>query len=401
MRYRWIWMWMAGMLVAGGDASAQVRVVKGAGQKVGLDWSGLRAAPSPGAAAFRQVLTDDLSRSGWFAPAPAGQGQVALQGQCDESGGSLAVEIRVVEVAGARSLLSKRYPAPSVEARRLAHKVADEIVEAVTGRKGMASARMVIVGNRTRVKELYLCDADGTGLMQLTQDRSINLAPRWSPDGRTITYTSYLMKYPDVYTIDVASGARNRVSKYPGLNTGGALSPSGREMALVLSKDGNPELYIRNMSGGQLTRLTTTPRAAEACPSWSPDGQRIVFVSDQPGTPQLYVVGRDGGRPMRLTSRGIENVAPCWGRNGWIAFASRQGARYVLCLVHPDTLEWKQITEADADYEDPSWAPNGRHLACSRTANYRSAIYLIDTLGDPPVKLIDSNGDWFSPSWSP
>ena len=398
---RWMMMLAAVWGLVGREALAQVRVVKGAGQKTGLDWAALRAAKSPAAANFHKVLTDDLLRSGWFVAAAAGRGEISLDGSCEEAGGALEVTLRVVDTAGGRALLSKRYPAPAADARRLAHKVADEIVEAVTGKKGMASARMVLVGNRSRAKELYLCDADGQGLLQLTQDKSINLAPKWSPDGRTISYTSYLMRFPDVYTIDVASGSRQRISKYPGLNTGGALSPNGREMALILSKDGNPELYIKNLGNQQLTRLTSTPRAAEASPSWSPDGRRIVFVSDQPGTPQLYAVDRAGGRPTRLTSRGSENVAPSWGANGWIAFASKQGGRYAICLIHPDTLEWKQVTPGDADYEDPSWAPNGRHLACSRTAGHRSAIYLVDSLGDPPIRLTDSNGDWFSPSWSP
>ncbi|MBU1910540.1 MAG: Tol-Pal system beta propeller repeat protein TolB, partial [Verrucomicrobia bacterium] len=156
-----------------------------------------------------------------------------------------------------------------------------------------------------------------------------------------------------------------------------------------------------NMAGGQLTRLTTSPQAAEASPCWSPDGNRIVYVSDQPGTPQLYTISRSGGRPQRLTSRGLENVAPDWGANGWIAFASKVGGRYQICIMNPDTQEIRQLTADGADYEDPSWAPDGRHIACARTAGYRSAIYLVDTMGDPPLPLLNTSGDWFSPSWAP
>jgi Tol biopolymer transport system component len=63
-------------------------------------------------------------------------------------------------------------------------------------------------------------------------------------------------------------------------------------------------------------------------------------------------------------------------------------------------MEVKQLALDGADYEDPSWAPDGRHLACVRTVAYRPAIYLVDTLGDEPVCLLSEGGSWFSPSWS-
>ncbi|MBP7830938.1 MAG: PD40 domain-containing protein [Kiritimatiellae bacterium] len=394
------WLWL--LIVAGWgavSARAQVVVTKGAGQKTGLDLAAFQAAPTAGAATFRKTLQDDLARSGWFSLTAPGRGEVVLQGQCAESGGSINATIYVLHATTRQSFMSKSYPASSAEARRMAHRAADDIILAVTGRKGLNSGRLVLVGNRTKNKELYLCDADGAGLVQLTQDRRISLAPRWSPDGKTIVYTSYLRGYPDVYSIDVGSGARKIVANYPGLNTGGAVAPNGRDMALILSRTGNPELFVK--SGGSLTRLTATAQAAEASPAWSPDGNRIVYVSDQAGTPQLYMISRSGGRGQRLTSRGSENVAPDWGANGWIAFSSKLGGRYQVCIMNPDTQEIRQITADGADYEDPSWAPDGRHIACARTVGYRSAIYLVDTMGDPPIPLLDASGDWFSPSWAP
>jgi len=170
---------------------------------------------------------------------------------------------------------------------------------------------------------------------------------------------------------------------------------------MILSKDGNPELYVKHLASGQLTRLTTTKGAGEASPSWSPDGNRIVYVSDQAGTPQLFMISRNGGNPARLTGRGSQNVAPDWGPGGLIAYASLVGGHFQVYVMDPDTRETKQITPGDADYEDPAWAPYGRHLACKRSVRYRSGIYLLDTMGDPPIALLEGSGDWSSPSWSP
>lgn len=377
-------------------ARAQVTVVKGAGQKTSIDWSAYQPQDGTGQL-FLKVLTDDLIRSGWFSRAGGGGGELALTGQAGAGGAQVIVFNRGTR----QQVFGKRYPVNPQEVRRLAHVVADEITLAVTGRRGMAAGRIALVGSRTGRKELYLMDADGQGLQQLTRDNTINLEPKWGPGGRQIIYTSYLKGFPDIFLIELGTGNRRRLAHYIGLNTGGAISPNGREMAMILSRDGNPELYVRDLNGGQPVRLTNTPRAAEASPAWSPDGRQIVYVSDQAGSPQLYIISRDGGSARRLTSRGSQNVAPDWGANNLIAYASLFGGRWNVCVIDPQGGEQRQITGGDADYEDPSWAPNQRHLAAARSIRYASTVVLLDTMGDPPVVLTDYPGDWTAPAWAP
>ena len=165
--------------------------------------------------------------------------------------------------------------------------------------------------------------------------------------------------------------------------------------------DGNPELYIVELRSGRLTRLTKTRHAAEASPSWSPDGRLIVFVSDSSGSPQLYVASRSGGKHRRITFRGNENVSPDWGPGGKIVYSSRREGRYQICVVDPSSGETIQLTRDYVDHEDPSWAPDGRHIVYSRTVQYRSSLYILDTMGDPEIPLMSMRGDWYSPAWSP
>ena len=379
---------------------AQVRVVKSADRKITLDVSGLRVASDPAARIFSQTLEKNLRLSGWFEPRHAG-GELRLTGTVGSKGRTLKVIGQVVRQSDQTRLFSKSYSIESAHARTLAHRVADDIIETITGHKGFASTQIAVVGSRGRTKELYLCDADGGGLQQITHDGKIVVGPNWSADGSSVVFTSYLRDFPDVYQIDLRKGRRERLAGYGGVNTGAALSPDGKDLALVLSKDGNPELYIKNLRNGQLQRLTATVRATEASPSWSPDGRNLVYVSDQSGSPQLYVINRTGGRPRRLSSRGSENVAPDWGPNGLIACASRSGGRYVIAVIHPSTGQTTYLQGDGADYEDPSWAPDGRHLVASRAVNYQSSLYLLDTVSDPPVALLQGGGNWLSPAWSP
>ena len=214
-------------------------------------------------------------------------------------------------------------------------------------------------------------------------------------------YTSFIAGYPDVYLIDMAHNKRRRVSSFSGLNTGADFSPDGRSIALTLSKDGNPELYVLELGSRRLTRLTMSKYAAEASPSWSPDGREIVFVSDRSGSPQLYVMSRRGGASRRISLQGRENVAPDWGPDGRIAFSSQRGGHYQLCVVDPDLSGETRLTSEAVDHEEPSWAPDGRHLVYARTDAYRSSLYVLDTRGDAQVRLTKLPGDWYSPAWSP
>lgn len=377
--------------------SQEVLVSKAGGTKTSLDLSAYGAA-GPAGFVFRQTLIDDLQRCGWFSLTRAAA--FTVTGSCHDNNGSLSVDCQVANVVKSTVVLSKTYSDSAANARRLAHKVADDIIMTIKGFRGICSGRIVMVGNRTGNKELYLCDADGGNLRQLTSDRSISLSPRWSPDGSRIVYTSFVKGYADIYMIDTRSGARSAVARYPGINMAGGISPGGGEMLMVLSRDGNPEVYSKSFGSGALTRLTRTRFAGEASPTWSPDGSRIAYVSDAAGagSPQIWMMDR-GGNSRRLTSRGRENVDPDWGANNLIAFASRRGGLYGIYIINPGTLEERQVSPSDAHYEDPSWASDGRHIVCSKREGSASRIYLLDTMGDPPVCLTPNGGSWFSPSW--
>ncbi|MFC1467136.1 DPP IV N-terminal domain-containing protein [Verrucomicrobiota bacterium] len=389
----------AAAVLAAAGANAQIRVTKTAYQKAVLDMSALSTAGDTASRAFATTLRRDLESSGWFRISSQGA-EVRLQGSVRQSGGKVSASVRAVKVMENRQVLGKAYSASPQSVQQLAHKVADEIVAAVTGKPGIASSKIALVGSRDGKKEIYTCDYDGTNLRQLTRDGKLSLAPNWGPKGRMLTYTSYLRGFPDCYMIDMQTRRRTLIAAYGGLNATASISPDGRQVALVLSKDGNPELYLKDLKSGRLTRLTKT-RAVEASPSWSPDGKQLVYVSDTSGRPQLYVISKDGGRPRRLTSRGTQNVAPDWGPNGWIAFTTREGGRFRPAIINPQTREARVLESDWADYEDLSWAPDGRHIVCTRIERYRSSLYRLDTLNDPPVALKLGAGDWFSPSWSP
>ncbi|QBG48968.1 hypothetical protein EGM51_16750 [Verrucomicrobia bacterium S94] len=389
---------LTGSIIAAGSSVLGQRVIDitGTGQgKIPISLAAYRTGSDAASRGFLAVLKADLNRSGYFRVTSSGAA-VSVVGQV-RAGSQMKADVQVYKVAGRQRMLGKSYNAPANSYRTLAHKAADEILYAVTGKKGMASAKIALVGTHTGRKELYIADIDGKGLRQVTKDRSIVVAPRWSPDGSAVIYTSYKRGYPNVFM----TGRSRPISKHPGLNAMGTLSPDGRTLAVILSKDGNPDLYLKSMLTGLTKRITRTRRGNEASPCWSPDGNHLVYVSDSSGRPHIYIVSRNGGTPKRISSSGTENISPDWGENGLITWCSRIGGKYRIVVGNP-VKRTSRVLETDwADYEDPRWAPDGRHIVCSRTSGYRSGIYLLDTLKDSPVALISGSGDWYSPAVSP
>lgn len=384
------------------DLHAQdLRIVGVGGDgKISVSTGGLGVDGSAAGQQFIKVLQADLNRSGWF-NVTGGAAAIELHGSARSAGNSLEVQCEVLNRASGKSYFSRRYREDASRPQVPAHALADAIVEAVKGIKGIASGRIAMIGSRDGKKDLYIASSDGNDLVQMTRDGAPCLSPAWTPDMRSLYYTSFVRGFPDIYRIDFESGRRTRVVNYPGMNTGAQVSPDGQFLALVLSKDGNPEIYVKEVAGGTLTRITRTMQAAEASPVWSPDGQQIAYVSDATGSPHVYVVSRSGGKASRITLRGNENVSPSWGSDGRLVYSSRRLGRYQLCIYDPKTREETQLTSDAVDHENPSWAPDNRHLVYSRTEGYAAGVYLLDTMGDAQIRLTPTKGDWYFPVWSP
>ncbi len=369
-----------------------ISVVKKGAEKNTVSLAGLTAA-GPNGQLFMRTLSRNLELSGWFKVAPSGAVQV--HGSVADAGAGVQSNCRVAWPGKAFNW--SKVSLGQAEVRGQARQLADEMVRLIAGETGIAQSRIVFVNRRGKNNaDLYVCDADGQGIMQITHDNVAAVGPRWAPNGRDIYYTSFLHGYPAVFRM-VAGTERKALAAFKGLNTGAAVSPDGGRVALILSYEGNPELYVMTLSTGQIARLTRTPHGSEASPCWSPDGRSIVYVSDISRTPQLYLVDVATKQSRRLTYKGGENVNPDWHKKGLIVYATRRGGQYQIATVDPRAGEGScELITPPGDYEHPSWAPDGRHVICSS----RSTLNILDTLGDPAVRLINIPGNWITPDWS-
>ncbi|MCO4772231.1 MAG: Tol-Pal system beta propeller repeat protein TolB [Deltaproteobacteria bacterium] len=379
----------------------------------------------PGAETLRAVVVRDLTLSGYFQmmdraafiePVTAGvapgefgfdewrlPGAVALVKVAIEGeGDAITARAHIYNVEAGQQLAARNVAGIPTDLTTLGHTLANLVIEALTGTRGIFHTRVVAVANYGRGKEVYVFDYDGQNPRPVSRNGSINLSPAWSPDGTRVSYTSYRDNNPDLWITDLRSNRHTKVSSFPGINAGAEWSPDGAELALTLSKDGDSEIYALQPDGSIIRRLTRQ-FGIDVSPTYSPDGSTICFVSSRNGTPQLFLADRDGENVRRLTKRGGHNVAPAFSPDGrTIAFAGRDEGRFDIFVVDADGGGLKRLTQTSYDDEDPTWSPDGNHiLFTSAREGAGKQLYIMTADGSNQTRLTDGKGSYSNPQWGP
>ena len=267
--------------------------------------------------------------------------------------------------------------------RQALFRAADFAVERVSGLKGFFASKLAFIVERGGKMEVHTGDLFFGEVRQITRDNSQALKPRWSTDGRKLLYTSFFKNgFPDIYQIDLSSLQRTAFVTFRGTNSSARFSPNGQQVAMVLSGEGNPEIYVSNAQGRQVARRTRTA-AVEASPCFSPDGSQLVYTSDAAGGPQLYLMPAGGGQSRRLATNISGYCAePDWSRGtpNLIAFTVRVGRGYQIA-VHDlsGRTPTRIVSKAPGDAIEPVWLADGRHLIYTQRSPNARRLFILDT----------------------
>ncbi|MBC7366819.1 MAG: PD40 domain-containing protein [Undibacterium sp.] len=248
------------------------------------------------------------------------------------------------------------------------------------GLRGFFASKLAFINERTGKKEIYTGDLLFGEVKQITRDNSIILSPRWAPDGSRLLYTSfYKSGFPDIFTIDLGSYQRSTFVSFKGTNSGARFSPNGSQVAMILSGEGTPEIYVSNAQGRGVARKTRSD-TVKSSPCFSPDGTRLVYAGE-PG-PQLYTMPVNGGSPTRLTS-GISSYCaePDWSKTNpnKIAFTIRVGRNFQIAVYDFTKRASEQVSKAKFDGVEPNWLPDGRHVVYTARDSATSRVCILDT----------------------
>jgi len=372
------------------------------------------AADLEGTGLFREIPADAfISRvSAFDAPVAypdwkAINAQALITGAVSASGDRLSVKFQVYDVFSGQPLGDGLQFAGSTEGwRRMAHKVADQVYSRITGEGGYFDSRVVYVAEsgpkNQRAKRLAVMDYDGANVQYLTDSSTIVIAPRFSPDGGRILYTSFASGFPRIYEMDIGSVQSRVLEEQQGTMTfAPRYAPDGSTVVFSLEQGGNTDIFT--MTGGSAAARLTSAPSIETAPSYSPDGSQIVFESDRSGTQQLYIMPAGGGEPVRISFGPGRYGTPVWSPRGdYIAFTKQNKDRFHIGVMRTDGSEERLLTASFLD-EGPTWAPNGRVIMFTRQgagATGEPALYSVDISGRN-LRKVATEGPASDPAWSP
>jgi TolB protein len=374
-----------------------------------------------------QVITNNLKRSGLFAPidpaafiekvvnidaAPQFQNWKTINAQALVTGrmtrqndGRLKAEFRLWDVAAGQQLTGQQYFTSPEYWRRIAHIISDQIYERLTGEKGYFDSRVVFVdesgAKERRIKRLAMMDQDGANVRYLTKGADLVLTPRFSPTTQEITYMEFGQGDPRVYLYRIETGERQILGNFPGMSFSPRFSPDGQRVIMSLQQGGNSNLFVMDLRSTGTTRLTDTP-AIDTSPSYSPDGSQICFESDRGGKPQIYVMPAAGGPAQRISFGEGTYSTPVWSPRGdSIAFTEQGGGQFSIGIMKPDG-SGERILTSGFHNEGPTFAPNGRVLMFFRDpgGNGGPSLFTVDISGRNEQK-VPTPGFASDPAWSP
>jgi Tol biopolymer transport system component len=217
---------------------------------------------------------------------------------------------------------------------------------------------------RSRTYNIYVINADGSNLQLI---RTFALNPQWSPDSSMLLVEdahSYTVPFGDFYVIKPDGSSPMRVSADNSFTLNPKWSPNANQIAFFTYsyQNSNGEVYVVNSDGSQLTNLTNHS-AHDYFAAWSPNGSKITFGSERDGNSEIYVMDSNGGNVTNLTNNPATDYAAAWSPDGSkITFVSQRSDNPELFVMNADGSNLLSLTDDLSLERHASWSPDGSKL---------------------------------------
>jgi Tol biopolymer transport system component len=279
---------------------------------------------------------------------------------------------------------------------------------------GSAAGQLAFTTDRDGNDEIYLVNADGTGLQRLTSLPGADIQPTWSPDGSRLAFASDRSGNFDIFVMDASGTGIFNLTKSPGDDFLPAWSPDGSKIAYVRDEGGFQtfwEIFVMDANGGNQVNLTNNPDFA-AAPEWSPDGKKIAFESDrdfetnpEEFTFEIFVMQADGSGVVNITNHDANDEFPSWSPDGSrIAFQTDRAGGVEIFLMDPSGENLVNLTNHPAADFGAAWSPDGDRIAFSSSrygGQRREDLLVMAPDGTGLIRLTPGDGSARFAAWRP
>ena len=315
------------------------------------------------------------------------------------------IYIYIYDVFSEKSLYQKKITVSNTGFRGIAHFLSDKIYYVLLGQKGSFNTRLsyvTVTDNNIGGREyrLQISDSDGFNPQTVVKSPNPILSPAWSKDQKKLAYVSFKNNRSEVFimtpfmkTIPV------KLPRFDGIASSPSWHPSGKSIALTISKQGNKDIYLYNLKSKQLERLTSN-LSIDTEASFSPNGKSIAFTSNRTGQVQVYIKNLKSGKISRATFEGSYNAKPVFSPDGKdLALIHRVGKDYRVALLDIKSRDLTVMTRNKSD-ESPYFSPNGGMIIFSTNRDNKGILSIISLNNNQIVELMQKTGEVREPTWS-
>ena len=264
--------------------------------------------------------------------------------------------------------------------------------------------------------EIYTMRPQGGGVIQVTDAPGNSIFSDWTPDGRKIVFDSDRVTggctqqgcNVEIFITNANGSGVRRLTRSPAFDGSPTVSPDGTRVAFESDRDGDPEIYTMRLDGTHVTQVTHNDWI-DFNPSWSPSGRRLAYQSDAGRGFEhsaIFTIGIKGSHRRRITPWHLKAGSVDWAPGGArLTFNSNDVVDQpsAIYTIRKDGSELRRLTKpgpGDSSFL-PSWSPDGRKIAFARAANQVPDIYVIGRGGRNLTRLTRAPADDFAPDWGP
>ncbi|WP_168464191.1 Tol-Pal system protein TolB [Wolbachia endosymbiont of Ctenocephalides felis wCfeT] len=320
------------------------------------------------------------------------------------SSNTLDLSLRLLDNFTKRELLNKSIIFPKKDWRRIAHLISDAIHDRLLGEKGHFSTKIAYIAeekdsDHKSIRKIAVMNQDGSDIKYLTNGDKFVSTPRFSPDGKSIVYISYLDGKSYIISKSLKYNTESIISVFEGVISAPRFSPDGKSLLISHSSDGKTNILSLDLNSKRTKKITTNS-AISTSPSLSPDQKYMVFSSDMSGNQQLYIIDLTNKKLKRISFGKGRYATPVWSPRGdLIAFTKIQSGKFYIGVMKPDGKEERLLSEGHK-IESPAWLPNGREIIFTKTeSSNNSKLYLVD-LAKKNQKIVPTPTNAYLPDWS-